>query len=114
MGYCHHSAYGGVLWSQTRAGFLHMGLVSGTAQQGISFSLIKILNHFETGRPYFHSALNLKTMKPVTSGRGGGGGSQDTGCSVLKLGWCQEIGAISHANCIKEHLVALLTTPCSL
>jgi hypothetical protein len=73
MGYCHHSAYGGVLWSQTRAGFLHMGLVSGTAQQGISFSLIKILNHFETGRPYFHSALNLKTMKPVTSGRGGGG-----------------------------------------
>lgn len=43
----------GVLWTQTRAGFLHMGLVSDTAQQGISFSLIKILHHFETGRPYF-------------------------------------------------------------
>lgn len=45
-----------------------MGLVSDIAQQGISFSLIKILNHFETERPYFHSELNLKTMKPVVSG----------------------------------------------
>lgn len=58
----------GVLWSQTRAGFLHVGLVSGTAQQGISFSLITILNHCGTGRPYFRSALNLKTIKPVISG----------------------------------------------
>lgn len=59
----------GVLWSQTRAGFLHMGLVSDTAQQGISFSLIKILNHFETGRQHFHSALSLETMKPAISGQ---------------------------------------------
>lgn len=60
----------GVLWSQTRPGFLHVGLMNDTAQQGISFSLIKILNHSETGRLYFHSALNLKTMKPVISGLG--------------------------------------------
>lgn len=34
----------------------------------LSFSLITILNHFGTGRPYFRSALNLKTIKPVISG----------------------------------------------